>query len=176
MKTPLYALLLLAACGAPSTTLSGRQAVPDAASALLKTAAVSGAQAEIALNSENTGLRVGTYLDTLVGPTPPAALFERSHPRAWLDAMVSTHQVDGVFGVPTRAGPGRNVFAIEVGEPFPGGRDTVEIAYAWCVRRFPTRAGTAGAPKAWRDQFIHSDTGWARVAHLPAVAPSACTP
>src|SRR5690348_11096779 len=97
-------LMLLSACAAPGFTATGRQAVPDAASALLKTAAVSGAREEIARNSDNTGLRNGIFLDTLVGPTPPEALYEPAHPRAWLDAMVATHQVDGVFGVPSRRG------------------------------------------------------------------------
>lgn len=173
-----YALLLLSmACTAAPLAPGGVQTVPDATAAILKTAAVNGAREEIARGSDNAGTRNGIYLDTLVGPTPPQGLYELSHPQAWLDAMVATHKVDGVFGVPAREGHlPRVAFAIEVGEPFPAGKDTLGIVYDWCTRRFPARRGSAGPASVWRDLFVRSDTGWTRVGHHPAVAPAACTP
>lgn len=177
MRRTVPIVLLLGACAAPHTSPTGVQAVPDATAAILKTAAVNGAREEIARGSDNAGTRNGIYLDTLVGPTPPQALFELAHPRPWLDAMVATHKVDGVFGVPAREGHlPRTAFAIEVGEPFRSGHDTLEVVYDWCVRRFPAARGAAGSASVWRDLFVSSDTGWARVAHLPAIAPTACTP
>ena len=149
-----YALLLLSmACTAAPLAPGGVQTVPDATAAILKTAAVNGAREEIARGSDNAGTRNGIYLDTLVGPTPPQGLYELSHPQAWLDAMVATHK-----------------------EPFPAGKDTLGIVYDWCTRRFPARRGSAGPASVWRDLFVRSDTGWARVGHHPAVAPAACTP
>ena len=154
---------------------TGTQAVPDAVAAILKTAAVDGAREEIARESGNAGLRQGIYLDTLVGPTPEAQLYEWAHPRPWLEAMVATHRVDGLFGVPgTGQGLPRTAFAIEVGEPFGGGADTLQIVYAWCLRSFPARAGRASSPAVWRDLFVRADTGWARVGHLRALAPTSC--
>lgn len=177
MKTPLPALLLLAACAAPRAATTGVQTVPDAAAAILKTFAVDGAREEIARSTDNAGTRSGIYLDTLVGPTPEAALYEWAHPRPWLDAMVATHKVDGVFGVPSRgAHLSRSAFTVEVGEPTPAGHDTLQIVYDWCVRHFPVRSGSAGPASVWRDLFVRSDSGWTRVAHLRAVAPTACTP
>lgn len=177
MRHPVPAFLILAACAAPHSAITGVQTVPDAPSAILKSAAVHGAREEIELSSDHTGMRNGIYLDTLVGPTPPEALYRSSHPRAWLDAMVSTHQVDGLFGVPLRNGrPLQDGFAIEVGEPSPAGHDTLQIAYDWCVRRFSVKRATPGPASVWRDLFVRSDTGWARVAHLRTVAAAACTP
>jgi hypothetical protein len=156
--------------------LTGRQTVPTDVGAGLKTAAVIGAREEISRGSDNSGLRYGIYLDTLVGPTPADQLYEQAHPRPWLDAMVATHKVDGLFGVPTRGGGLRHTaFAIEVGEPFPGGHDTLQIVYDWCVRSFPTTRRGGARASVWRDLFIRSDTGWTRVAHLPTSALSACS-
>jgi len=108
---------------------------------------------------------------------PEAQLYEWGHPRPWLDAMVATHKVDGLFGVPTRGDllP-RSAFAIEVGEPFRAGGDTLQIVYDWCLRHFPTTRGSAGQATAWRDLFLRADTGWTRVGHFRVSASSACTP
>ena len=174
---PLAALLLAACAAGGMAATTGTRAVPDPVAALLKTAAVDGAREEIARSTDNAGTRYGIYLDTMVGPTPEAHLYEWAHPRAWLDAMVATRRVDGLFGVPgVGQGLRRTGFAVEVGEPFRGGGDTLQVFYAWCQREFPTRAGRASAPAVWRDLFVRADTGWARVGHLPALAPTACTP
>ncbi|HET7042506.1 MAG TPA: hypothetical protein VFI13_10825 [Gemmatimonadales bacterium] len=170
-------LLLLTACTGGLAATTGTQAVPDPVAAILKTAAVRGARQEISRSSGGAQLRSGVYLDTMVGPTPEAQLYEWSHPRPWLEAMVSTQLVEGLFGVPGRRdGLTHSAFAIEVGEPFPGTADTLQIVYAWCVRRFPVRAGNAGTASVWRDLFVRADTGWSRVGHLRAVAPAACSP
>ena len=75
--------------------------------------------------------------------------------------MVATKLVDGTFGVPaTRSGLRVSGYAIEVGEPYPAGRDTLEIIYAWCARPFPTTQDVAGPASVWQDAFVPSDTGW----------------
>lgn len=176
-RRALLGVALLGACAGGIPSATGTQAVPDPVAAILKTAAVTGARAEIARESGNTGLRTGIYLDTLVGPTPEAQFYEWAHPRSWLEAMVATGKVDGLFGVPSQGDElRRSAFAIEVGEPSPAGGDTLQIVYAWCVRSFPTTQGSAGPASAWRDLFIRADTGWARVAHLRTPAPSGCAP
>ena len=70
----------------------------------------------------------------------------------------------------------RRVIVIEVGAPYPAGRDTMGILYDWCIRRLPYRDGAPGTNiSVWRDSFVRSDTGWRRVGHAPAVAPTGCT-
>lgn len=177
LPRPLPAIALLGACTGAIPAATGTQVVPDATAALLKTAAVNGAREEIARESGHRGLAQGIFLDTLVGPTPEAHLYEWGHPRPWLDAMVSTRRVDGLFGVPARRTQlPRTAFAIEVGEPFRAGGDTLQIVYDWCVRSFPATRGSAGPAAVWRDLFVRADTGWTRVAHLRALAPTACSP
>lgn len=174
--TALAVVGVLAGCVTAFPPATGRPAVTAPVAADLKTRALRGALAEISLSSNNAALQYGVYLDTLVGPTPEEYLFAWAHPRPWLDAMVATRLVEGVFGVPAqRGGLPRAAFAVEMGEPYPAGRDTVEIVYAWCVRRFPTRNGLVGAATSWRDAFVQVDSGWARVRHLRTVAPTACT-
>jgi hypothetical protein len=176
-RSSFLAGVLTLGCAGGLGTLSGVQAIPATNSAVVKTRAVRGALAEIARSSENTGLRYGVYLDTMVGPTPEAYLFEWAHPRPWLGEMVSTGLVAGVFGVPSRrSAMPRSAFAIEVGEPYPTRGDTVEIVYDWCVRRFPAYRGEAGPATTWRDTFIPGDTGWIRLRHNREIAASACTP
>ena len=174
---PLAALLLAACAAGGMAATTGTRAVPDPVAAVLKTTAVDGAREEIARSTDNAGMRYGIYLDTMVGPTPEAQLYEWAHPRAWLDAMVATRRVDGLFGVPGRNDRlPRTAFAIEVGEPFPGTGDTMQIVYDWCVRQFPAERGGASRIAAWRDLFVRGDTGWTRVGHRRAVAPTACSP
>ncbi|MEO6067215.1 MAG: hypothetical protein ABJB33_07320 [Gemmatimonadota bacterium] len=175
---PALALVVLAAAcvtGLPPTT--GTQAVPLVIAADIKTRAVRGALAEISLSSDNAAIRYGVYLDTLVGPTPEEYLYAWAHPRPWLDAMVANGLVEGLFGVPAyRSGLPRTAFAIEIGEPYPAGPDTLAVVYDWCVRRFPTENGIVGTATVWRDAFVRADSGWARVGHVRTMAPSACTP
>ena len=167
--------LLLAACTGALPPMTGVPAVAPAMAAELKTKAVHGARDEIRREYSIT-LR-GVYLDTLVGPTPEEYLYSWAHPQEWLEAMVATKLVDGTFGVPaTRGGIPVVGFAIEVGGPYPAGRDTLEIIYAWCARPFPTTQNVAGPASVWRDAFVPSDTGWTRLRHLTAVAISACSP
>jgi hypothetical protein len=173
----LCVLAVLGACARGLPPITGTQVVPDATTAALKTAAVNGAREEIARETGNGVLRQGVYLDTLVGPTPEAQLYEWAHPRPWLDAMVATHKVDGLFGIPVRREHlPRSAFALEVGEPFRAQGDTLQIIYDWCVRSFAGTRGTAGPAAVWRDLFVRGDTGWTRVGHLRAQAASACTP
>lgn len=173
----LLPLLLLGGCTSALAAPTGVQLVPLPAAAILKTAAVNGALEEIDRSGGGDRTRRGVYLDTMVGPTPARALYEWAHPRPWLDAMVGTKKVDGLFGMPAqRAHMPASAYAIEVGEPYPVGPDSLAIAYDWCVRNFRVRTAVAGFATAWRDLFIRSDTGWARVSHARAVAPAACTP
>jgi hypothetical protein len=119
----------------------------------------------------------GVYLDTLVGPTPAEYIYAWAHPHEWLDAMIATKLVDGVFGVGgVRRGMARTAVAVEIGEPYPAGGDTLEVAYDWCLRGLPAERGSGGRASSWRDAFVRADTGWTRVRHQPAVILSACTP
>ena len=168
-------MALVAGCAGGMPPATGARAVPDDVAAALKTAALTAARVEIDRNTGGRSLQLGVYLDTLVGPTPEEWRFEWAHPRAWLETMVATRKVDGLFGVPTfRDQLPRRVFAVEVGEPFKATGDTLQILYAWCLRSFPTRTGETGAPSTWRDLFVRADTGWTRVAHLPALFAFAC--
>jgi len=170
-------MMLLAGCSGAMPPATGTPAYPDDVAAALKTVALAGARAEIDRSNGGRALATGVYLDTLVGPTPEAQRFEWAHPRPWLEAMVATRKVDGLFGVPSlRDQLPHQAFAVEVGEPFHGEADTVQIIYAWCIRSFPTRRGQAGPARAWRDLFVRADTGWARVGHRPEAAAFACTP
>jgi hypothetical protein len=173
-RAGIVACLLAGCVGAPPPT-TGRPALAPAPTAELKTKALHGALDEIARGRSIP--RDGVYLDTLVGPTPDEFLYTWSHPREWLDAMVATKLVDGTFGVPTlRTGLGFVAAAVEIGEPYPVGRETLAIGYAWCLRPFPTVKGRAAPASVWIDAFVRADTGWIRVRHTPATAISACTP
>ena len=170
-------LLLTTGCTGGMQAATGSSALAPADAAELKTAALRGARLEITRSTGNGATVNGVYLDTLVGPTPEASLASWSHRREWLDAMVATHLVDGLFGVGNeRRLTTRNGIAVEMGDPYPSGRDTLEVAYDWCLRPIPAIRGEAGKPSAWRDAFVKSDTGWTRVRHLPAVILSACRP
>lgn len=170
-------IILILTIGCAGGGLTGTQVIPLRLATELKTLAVRNARDEIDRGSEGGALRYGVLLDTMVGPTPEAYLYTASHPRPWLGAMIDAHLVDAVFGVPGNdRGLPRLAFAIEVGEPYPLKADTVEIAYAWCVRRFPVIQGQAGRPAVWRDAFLPSDTGWVRVRHLRTIASTSCIP
>ena len=174
---PSLAIALAAGCTGGMQSVTGSPAVAPADAAELKTGALHGALAEIARSTGNGATVYGVYLDTLVGPTPEAYIYSWAHPREWLEAMVATKLVDGVFGVGGASrGMTRTGVAIEVGEPYPAGRDTLEVAYDWCLRRIPAEPGSGGRASAWRDAFVRADTGWTRVRHLPTVILSACTP
>lgn len=167
--------LLLAGCLGALPPTTGAPALPPAPTAELKTRALRGALEEV--GRTNSVAREGVYLDTLVGPTPEEYLYDWAHPHEWLEAMVANKLVDGTFGVPAlRTGIRFVGIAVEVGEPFPAGHDTVAISYAWCLRPFPTTRNRAGPPAVWTDAFVRSDTGWTRVGHLRGNAISACTP
>lgn len=173
----LLALALLAGCAGGMPSVTGSPAVAPADAAELKTGALHGALAEIALNTGNGATVYGVYLDTLVGPTPEAYIYDWAHPREWLEAMVATKLVRGTFGVGTAArGMSRTALAVEIGEPYPAGRDTFEVAYDWCLRPIPAERGSGGKASSWRDAFVRADTGWTRVRHTPAVILSACSP
>lgn len=171
------ALALVAGCAGGTPPAMGVPAVAPADAAELKTGALRGALIEIGRGTGNGATVYGVYLDTLVGPTPEAYIYAWAHPREWLEAMVATKLVDGVFGVGGLArGMIRNGIAIEVGEPYPAGRDTLEVAYDWCIRQIPAERGSGGRASSWRDAFVRADTGWTRIRHLPTVILSACTP
>lgn len=171
-------LLLLAACAAGGTTApSGRAALAPADAAELKTRAVKGAREELGRTAGSQLVTQGLYLDTLVGPTPAEYFYATAHRPEWLAAMVTNHLVDGTFGIGDPRQGYLLAFALEVGEPFPTGRDTLGILYTICQRQLPSRrGGHVGNIEVWQDRFIRADTGWARVAHGRAVAPMACTP
>lgn len=170
-------LVLVAGCAGGMASVVGSPAVAPADAAELKTGALHGALDEIARSTGNGATIYGVYLDTLVGPTPEAYMYAWAHPHEWLEAMVATKLVRGVFGVgnipPGMSRPG---VAVEIGEPYPAGRDTLEVAYDWCIRSIPAERGSGGRASSWRDAFVRADTGWTRVRHLPAVILSACTP
>jgi len=174
---PAFAIILATACTGGMPSVTGSPAVAPADAAELKTGALHGALAELARSTGNGATVYGVYLDTLVGPTPEAYLYAWTHPREWLEAMVATKLVDGVFGVGNAPRSlGRTGVAIEVGEPYPAGRDTLEVAYDWCLRRIPAERGSGGRASSWRDAFVQADTGWTRVRHLPTIILSACVP
>ncbi len=171
------AVVVAAGCTGGMQSVTGSAAVAPADAAELKTGALHGALAEIARSTGNGATVYGVYLDTLVGPTPEEYIYSWVHPREWLEAMIATKLVDGVFGVGgAPRGLPRTGVAIEVGEPYPAGRDTLEVAYDWCLRPIPAERGSGGRASSWRDAFVRADTGWTRVRHLPAVILSACTP
>jgi hypothetical protein len=173
----LLTVTLLAACAGGMGSVTGTAATSPADAAELKTAALQGARIEILRTTGNAATVNGVYLDTLVGPTPAEYLYTWAHPHEWLEAVVATKLVDGVFGVGgARRGMAHTAVAVEVGEPYPAGRDTLEVAYDWCLRSFPAERGSGGRASSWRDAFVRADTGWTRVRHTPAVVLSACTP
>ena len=123
------ALVLAAGCTGGMPAVTGTPAVAPADAAELKTGALHGALAEIARSTGNGATVYGVYLDTLIGPTPEAYIYSWTHPREWLEAMVATKLVDGLFGVGGAVrGMRRTGVAIEVGEPYPAGRDTLTPA------------------------------------------------
>lgn len=171
------ALLLVTGCMMATTGPAGRAALAPADAAELKTRAVKGARQELARTAASELVTQGLYLDTLVGPTPEEYYYTPSHPVEWLEAMVANHFVEGTFGIGDPRQGYQLAFALEVGEPFPAGRDTLGIVYSICQRRLPSRrGGHVGGIEVWQDRFIRADTGWARVAHGRTVAPVACTP
>jgi hypothetical protein len=173
----LITVALAAACTGGMPSVTGTAATSPANAAELKTAALRGARLEISRTTGNGATVYGVYLDTLVGPTPAEYLYSWAHPREWLEAMIASKQVDGLFGVGgARRGIPRTAVAVEIGEPYPAGGDTLEVAYDWCLRRLPAERGTGGRASSWRDAFVRADTGWTRVRHLPTVILSACTP
>lgn len=170
-------LTLMAGCAGGMAATGGVPAVAPADEAELKTAAMHGALEEIGRTTGNGALVYGVYLDTLVGPTPEGYLYAWAHPHEWLEAMVATKLVKGVFGVGygTR-GILHTGAAVEIGAPYPAGRDTFEVAYDWCLRAIPAERGSGGKASSWRDAFVRADTGWTRVRHTPTIILSACTP
>lgn len=155
----------------------GQAALAPAEEAELKTLAVRGVHEEMQRVGANGPGRLVIFLDTLVGPTPAEFMYDWTHRPEWLEAMRTTKLVDELYG--PRGERDRLVgraIVIEVGAPFPSGRDTMGILYDWCVRRIPSRTGAPGTNvSVWRDFFVRSDTGWRRVGHVPAVAPTGCT-
>lgn len=169
--------VLLAACAAGLPPATGRPALAPPDEAELKTFAVRGARAEIRRAGADA-IRLGVLLDTLVGPTPASHRHEETHRTEWLEAMVATHLVDELFGrASERRGLVRRAVVVEVGAPYPQGRDTFAIVYDWCVRSLPTSEGTrSGDVSAWRDAFVRADTGWTLIGHTRVLAPVACSP
>jgi hypothetical protein len=162
-------------CAAGVTPPSGERVFGDPTSNAIKTVALKHALVELSRSTNNAGPRLGVYLDTMVGPTPEEFFFEYSHPRDWLDSMIETRLVEGLVGpIAVRQTVQRVGFAISIGEPYRVGRDTVEIVYAWCLRRFPTQPWAVATGGIWRDAMLLADTGWIRVRHSPAMAPVAC--
>ncbi|HVX87792.1 MAG TPA: hypothetical protein VG940_02610 [Gemmatimonadales bacterium] len=156
---------------------AGRAALAPADAAELKTRAVKGAREELARTAGSQLVTQGLYLDTLVGPTPEEYFYTSAHPTRWLEAMVANHLVDGTFGIGSARQGYLLAIALEVGEPFLAGPDTLGIIYSICQRRLPSqRGGHVGGIDVWQDRFVRADTGWARVAHGRTVAPMACTP
>lgn len=162
-------------CAAPLAAPSGERSVVDATSNAIKTTALRHALEELSRSTGSAGTRYGIYLDTMVGPTPKENFFEYVHPRDWLDSMVAEKLVDGLIGpVSVRQTVQRAGFSISMGEPYLAGRDTVEIVYAWCVRRFPTQSWAVANGGIWRDAMLLSDSGWTRIKHSPAMVSIAC--
>jgi len=168
-------LALFVALTSCATQPKGEAVMPATVSDAIKTVAVRNALAEIGRATGGSEVKRGVYLDSAVGPTPEEYMYRRAHPEAWLESIVAARLVDGVFGVPrTRSGLRQVSYTIEVGEPFPAGRDTVQIVYAWCARTFPSSPGVVAPGAVWRDALLPSDTGWARVSHSPTTVIGAC--
>jgi hypothetical protein len=171
----MVALALAAALTSCATQPRGEAVMPATLSDEIKTVAVRNALAEIGRATGGTELKRGVYLDSAVGPTPEEYLYRRAHPDGWLQSIVAAGLVDGIFGVPrTRSGLRQVSYTIEVGEPYPAGRDTVQIVYSWCARPFPATPGTVAPGAVWRDALLPSDTGWVRVTHAPTTVIGAC--
>ena len=170
---------VLAACATAGVGASpgGAPALAPADEAQIKTQAMHGVREELGRNGLLGPGTVVIYLDTMVGPTPPEAYYDRVHRREWLAAMQGGRLVDALVGPRTdRRGLDQWGLVVEVGAPFPQGRDTIGVIYDWCLRRLPlNRGATGGNVKVWHDAFVRADTGWTRVGHAPAVAPLACT-
>lgn len=177
LGTALGLAALLSACAAGLGVAPGQAALAPAEEAELKTLAVRGVHEELQRAGANGPGRLVIFLDTLVGPTPTEYMYDWVHRREWLEAMQASKLVDELRG--PREDRDRlvgRVIVIEVGAPYPAGRDTMEILYDWCIRRLPARDGAPGTNiSVWRDSFVRSDTGWRRVGHAPAVAPTGCT-
>ena len=176
-RSTLACLLALAGigCAAGVTPPTGERTFGDPTSNAIKTLALKHALAELSRSTNNAGPRFGVYLDTMVGPTPEEYFYAYSHPRDWLDSMVEARLVEGLVGrIAVRQTVQRVGFAVSMGEPYRVGRDTVEIVYAWCLRRFPTQPWTVAQGGVWRDAMLLGDSGWTRVKHTPAVATVAC--
>jgi hypothetical protein len=168
-------IVLALGCAAGMTPPTGERTFGDPVSNAIKTIALKHALAELSRSTNNAGPRIGVYLDTMVGPTPEKYFYQYVHPRDWLDSVAEAKMVDGLIGpIAERRTVQRVGFSIAMGEPYPAGRDTVEIVYAWCVRSFPTQPWAASNGGIWRDALVRGDTGWARVSHSPAMAPVAC--
>jgi hypothetical protein len=166
--------LLLAAC-ACAVQPKGAPVMPATVSDEIKTGAVRSALAEIGREGGGAGLKRGVYLDSAVGPTPEEYMYQRSHPTAWLESIVAAGLVDGIFAIPrSRSGLRQVSYTLEIGEPYPAGRDTVQIIYAWCARTFPTTPGAVAPGGVWRDALLPADTGWVRVGHAPTSVIGAC--
>jgi hypothetical protein len=167
--------VLALGCAAGMTPPTGERTFGDPTSNAIKTVALTYALAELSRSTNNAGPRVGVYLDTMVGPTPEEYYYEYVHPRDWLDSVADAKMVDGLIGpMAERRTVQRVGFSIAMGEPYPAGRDTVEIIYAWCIRSFPTQPWSATNGGIWRDAMLRSDSGWTRVRHSPAMVPVAC--
>jgi len=168
-------LTLLFAIGACAVQPKGVPVMPSTVSDQVKTGAVRSALAEIGREAGGTGLKRGIYLDSAVGPTPEQFMYSRAHSEAWLQSVVAAELVDGIFSIPrTRSGLRQVSYTIEIGEPYPAGRDTVQIIYAWCARPFPSTPGAVAPGAVWRDALLPADTGWVRVAHTPTTVLGAC--
>ena len=168
-------LALVVALGSCATQPQGKSVMPATVSEEIKTIAVRHALAEVARATGGSELKRGVYLDSAVGPTPEEYMYQRSHPDTWLQGIVAAGLVDGIYGVPrTRSGLRQVSYTIEVGEPYPAGRDTVQIVYSWCARPFPATPGAVAPGAVWRDALLPSDTGWARVSHSPTTVIGAC--
>lgn len=166
------ALVALASCATPP---QGRQVMPSTVTDEIKTGAVRSALAEIGRTTGGTELKRGVYLDSAVGPTPSEFMYQQGHSATWLQSIVAAELVDGIFSIPrSRSGLRQVSYTIEVGEPYPAGGDTVQIAYAWCARPFPSTPGAVAPGAVWRDALLPADTGWVRVAHAPTTVIGAC--
>lgn len=176
------AILLLALVATACATAGlgpppGQAALAPADEAEIKTLALRGVRQELMRAGLLGPGYIVVFLDTLVGPTPAEQLYDWTHRPEWLEAMKVNGLVDALVGPRTdRRGLDSWGLVLEIGAPFPQGRDTISILSDWCVRRLPLRRGvTGGNMRAWRDDFIRADTGWARVGHAPAIAPMGCT-
>jgi len=166
-------VVAILSCAPPAPT--GQSVMPATMSDEIKTVAVRNALSELARATGGSEVRRGVYLDSAVGPTPAEYMYRQWHSQEWLASIVEAGLVDGTFGLPrSRSGLRQLSYTIDIGEPYPAGKDTVQIVYSWCARPFPATPGAVAPGGVWRDAMLQSDTGWVRVTHSPTTVVGSC--